>query len=57
MADSDSSEPVQIDPAQPTSNEKAKPVRPDETKGLARLPSDVKVSVSKADETLLRLNK
>lgn len=54
---SDSSEPVQVDPAQPTSNEKATSVQPNDTKGLARLPTDVKVSVSKVDETLLRLNK
>ena len=57
MADSDSSEPVQVDPVQPTSSEKAPRVNPDETKGLARLPGDVKTTVSKADETLQRLNK
>ena len=57
MADSDSSEPVQVDPAQPTSNEKAAAVKPNDTKGLARLPGDVKQTVSKADETILRLSK
>lgn len=57
MAESDSSEPVQVDPVQPITNEKATPVNPDESKGLSRLPAEVKKSVSKTDETILRLNK
>jgi hypothetical protein len=57
MADSDSSEPVQVDPVQPTTDEKAPAVKPDETKGISRLPAEGKKAVSKSDETIVRLNK
>jgi hypothetical protein len=57
MADSDSSEPVQVDPVQPTSDEKAPAVKPDETKGISRLPVEGKKAVSKTDDTIVRLNK
>ena len=57
MADSDSSEPVQVDPALSSVDEKATPVNPNKVQGLARLPNDVKATVTTADETILRLTK
>ena len=33
------------------------PVKPSQTPGLAKLPTDVKTTISKADEIILRLSK
>lgn len=33
------------------------PVKPSQTPGLAKLPADVKTTISKADEIILRISK
>lgn len=51
--------PSQVDPAMPHEKTEGKvgPIDPSSTKGLARLPTDVKSTMTKADELILRLGK
>ena len=58
MADSEAPQDSRVDPAVPGEKEsKVSPINPSDTKGLARLPTDVKTMLSKTDELIIRLSK
>jgi hypothetical protein len=57
---SDNSAPSQVDPGLPPSEsqtEKAKPIDPNQHRGLARLPNDAKSTLSRADQFILHLSR